>query len=498
MTTFAAGDKDYIDKLNQLGGSLDGSVAAAAASAASSLSYLNDFKGRYYGAYAANPTLDPLGNPIGTGDIYWNTTASELRVYTGAVWEAPIPGSYVGSTGVTGSAILPSGTTAQRDGTPAFGYTRANSTTTQMEWWNGTSWSAIGGGGLTIADTAPTIPHANPFWWDSLNGALYVQYIDANSTQWVSASANIIADLSTKANIDSPTFTGVPAAPTAAVDTTTTQVATTAFVIGQAGTATPAVNGAATVGTSKSYSRQDHVHPTDTSRAAAGNVPVDIHAAASKSTPVDADELGLVDSASSFSLKSLTWANLKATLSTAFGIPEKSVIGKQTIWVPVGAMTPRTTFPAAAGSVETTNNKVMLKTLDFDQASNEFAQFAIQMPKSWNESTVTAKFLWKHAAATSYAVVWGIQAVALSDNEGADATAFGTAVTAIDTGGTTNNIYSSAETSAMTIAGSPAVQDWVVFQVYRDAADTGNDTLNQDAGLIGIQLFYTTDGVNDA
>jgi len=40
------------------------------------------------------------------------------------------------------------------------------------------------------------------------------------------------------------------------------------------------------------------------------------HAATSKATPVDADELPLVDSAASNVLKKLTWANLKATLKT--------------------------------------------------------------------------------------------------------------------------------------------------------------------------------------
>lgn len=40
------------------------------------------------------------------------------------------------------------------------------------------------------------------------------------------------------------------------------------------------------------------------------------HAATSKTTPVDADELPLADSAASFVLKKLTWANLKATLKT--------------------------------------------------------------------------------------------------------------------------------------------------------------------------------------
>jgi hypothetical protein len=42
------------------------------------------------------------------------------------------------------------------------------------------------------------------------------------------------------------------------------------------------------------------------------------HAATSKSTPVDADELPLVDSAASNVLKKLTWANLKAALKTYF------------------------------------------------------------------------------------------------------------------------------------------------------------------------------------
>ena len=71
----------------------------------------------------------------------------------------------------------------------------------------------------------------------------------------------------TNAPIASPTFTGIPAVPTAEADTSTTQVATTEFVVGQAATASPAMDGTAAVGTSKRFARQDHVHPTDTSRA---------------------------------------------------------------------------------------------------------------------------------------------------------------------------------------------------------------------------------------
>lgn len=79
---------------------------------------------------------------------------------------------------------------------------------------------------------------------------------------------NLTTDLAAKAPLASPALTGSPTAPTAAVDTNTTQVATTAFVLGQAAGSTSPMDGSAAVGTSTRYARQDHVHPSDTSRAA--------------------------------------------------------------------------------------------------------------------------------------------------------------------------------------------------------------------------------------
>lgn len=69
------------------------------------------------------------------------------------------------------------------------------------------------------------------------------------------------------ATLASPTFTGTPLSTTAAVNTNTTQIATTAFVLAQAGSATPLINGTATVGTATKFAREDHIHPTDTTRA---------------------------------------------------------------------------------------------------------------------------------------------------------------------------------------------------------------------------------------
>lgn len=65
----------------------------------------------------------------------------------------------------------------------------------------------------------------------------------------------------------SPTLSGTPTTSTAAVDTNTTQVASTAFVLGQAASATPAMDGTAAVGTSTRYARADHVHGSDTTKA---------------------------------------------------------------------------------------------------------------------------------------------------------------------------------------------------------------------------------------
>lgn len=73
------------------------------------------------------------------------------------------------------------------------------------------------------------------------------------------------AALAEKAPLASPTFTGTPKATTASADTNTTQIATTAFVIGQASSSAPlGLTDTAAVGTSKKYAREDHQHPMPT------------------------------------------------------------------------------------------------------------------------------------------------------------------------------------------------------------------------------------------
>ena len=53
----------------------------------------------------------------------------------------------------------------------------------------------------------------------------------------------------------------------------------------------------------------------------------------------------------------------------------------------------------------------------------------------------------------------------------------------------------SAESGAVTVAGSPAANDVCFFQINRDISA---DDQSGDARLLGIKLFFTNDALTDA
>lgn len=171
-------------------------------------------------------------------------------------------------------------------------------------------------------------------------------------------------------------------------------------------------------------------------------------------------------------------------------------IGKETVWLPKSSWTGRTTNGAAAGSFETTNNKRMVETFDFDTAADEFIQTQIKMPKGWDLGTLIGQAEWSHpSTATNFGVAFFLQAVALANADLLD-TAFGTAVSMIDTGGATDTKYTTPESAGMTVAGSPAAEELVGLQLYRDVSDAG-DTLAVDARFEGLKLIYVTSAPTD-
>ena len=189
--------------------------------------------------------------------------------------------------------------------------------------------------------------------------------------------------------------------------------------------------------------------------------------------------------------------NPKGTGVLKSGTAAVKIAGKETIWVPASAMYGATTNPADAQQVETTATRPDMKVLDFDKDTDEFAQFSIAMPKSWNEGTLTYQVYWTPGSTNTGDCIFGLQAVACADSDTIDV-AYGTAVEVTDAGiGTVEDQQISAESGALTVAGSPAAGELTYFQLFRNAND-GSDTFTADARVLGIKIFFTTDAANDA
>ena len=189
--------------------------------------------------------------------------------------------------------------------------------------------------------------------------------------------------------------------------------------------------------------------------------------------------------------------NPKGTGVLKSGTAAVQIAGKETMWVPASAMYATTTNGAAAAQVETTALRPDMKVMDFADSADDHAQFSVAFPKSWNEGTVTYQCFWTPSTTNTGNCVFGLQGVACGDSDTIDI-AFGTAVNITDAGiGTVEDQQVSAESSAVTIAGSPAVDQQTYFQIFRDA-NVGGDTYTGVARLLGIKIFFTTDAANDA
>jgi hypothetical protein len=172
-------------------------------------------------------------------------------------------------------------------------------------------------------------------------------------------------------------------------------------------------------------------------------------------------------------------------------------VGRHMVPINAAAMAPSSSGGCAAlATVASAANQPDIVSLDFDATTQEYAQFAIPMPESWDEGTITFAPVWSHAATTTnFGVVWDLQAVAISNDDGI-AVAYGTAQTSTDTGGTTNDVYIGPESSAITVGGTPAAGDVVYFRISR-VTGNGSDTMAVDARLHGIRLYLTTAAATD-
>lgn len=392
-----------------------------------------------------------------------------------------------------------------------------------------------------ISNAIAALVDTSPSTLDTLNELAAALGDDPN------LSGTLTTAIGLKAPLASPTFTGVPTAPTAAAGTDTTQVATTAFVKAAVATSWP-LSGAGTQPGAAEVNNIIKLNPhADSSIAIVSNaqtegisltngdisiigggmsltfsslngrtvfvgngtkgieynsdltatlaarslVPkewVEIHSLnTSNPHSVTKTQVGLsnvdntADTGKPVSTAQQTALDLKATIA--------SVIGLQDLYIGAVAMWPRTTGGCASlAKTELATSLVNIQSLDFDQTTQEFCQFTLSLPRNWNNGTVTAKFYWT-AAAGSGTVQWAISGGAYS-NDDALTVALGSAITADDTLIAANDLHISPDTTAITLAGTPADADFLVFQISRNP---GSDTLSADAKLLGVVITLTTD-----
>jgi hypothetical protein len=163
-----------------------------------------------------------------------------------------------------------------------------------------------------------------------------------------------------------------------------------------------------------------------------------------------------------------------------------------------GSLVPDSTAPCDAHIRESVgSSRPDVNYLRFPVAADSACQWSWVPPKSWDAGTITFKVDWMHPTTTvNFGTAWELKALAVSDNETADA-AFGTAVQVVDTGGVPERRYVTPESTAVTIAGTPAKGDRLFFHLARIVGDS-DDTLAVGAYLLGVTIFFTTDADTDA
>lgn len=362
------------------------------------------------------------------------------------------------------------------------------------------------------------------------------------------------AALTSKAPIDSPTFTGIPLLTTTpTTGDSTKKIATTEFVATAIATATsgslgltPSVvgtaNGVAAVGVSGDAAHADHVHPYDTTKQnvitgaattiASDNLAVSRALASDVSGKVSvsattAAELAHVSGVTSaiqtqLNAKQASDATLTALagLNSTAGLVEQTgadtftkrgigvgttqvplnsdIYGKHTVGIPAGALKPRLTNGAVPATIALGTNGTLVSSLDFDPATVQYAQATFPAPASMNAAVaLDFAFEWSHpATTTNFGCAWAIRAKFVRDDDALDG-AWSSWVQVNDTGGTTDDSYTSP-TGTITPAGTYADGCTIKLEIKRVADDATNDTLAVVGRLGTLIMKYTTEAHNDA
>lgn len=166
------------------------------------------------------------------------------------------------------------------------------------------------------------------------------------------------------------------------------------------------------------------------------------------------------------------------------GVPGTTGVYR-TLWIDAAAMVSRTTNGAEVTTVEHATNDIMIDSFAFDASTEEGVQFKINMPDEWDLGTIKYKIYWDAKATASGTGVWGVKAGALSNDDAIDA-ALGTEISVTDTLLAVGDVHVAPASTALTVGGTPALEDMTVFQVVCKISGT----IAVDTLLMGIAIQY--------
>ena len=190
-----------------------------------------------------------------------------------------------------------------------------------------------------------------------------------------------------------------------------------------------------------------------------------------------------------------TWSDWTISPAGPAALPNGVTV--QTVYVPAEAMRPRFANGCAALQIDAgASGQPDIGYLAFNAATEQYAEFSLRLPKSWNQGAIDAELYFTKSGSGTGDVIWGAQAVYIPD-AAILAASFGSAAeTTKATDATSKKLYRTA-TVTLVPGGTLGNAGVTYFRLYRKAA-AGGDTFAADAWLVGAALKYTTASADDA
>lgn len=171
----------------------------------------------------------------------------------------------------------------------------------------------------------------------------------------------------------------------------------------------------------------------------------------------------------------------------------------ETVYIDAGAMVPRLTNGPGSGTTEYPTSTMNWDYMAFDATTMECADVKLVFPENWDLGTVKAKVYWSspNGSSSGDTVQWAVSGRAFGDGDAID-TASGVTQIISDTllagSGVSNQV--TGPTPAITIAGTPVLNDMVQLTVCRDV--NGADDMAEDGWLYGVLIQYGVSGAVNA